>query len=249
MTRCVVAAAAPLWLLVAGCVEEQRTRLVSPNGVSEPVVARSLSRTGVAPATEAAARRVVAVGAAVVVANPQLGLRPVFITTGAPQLEIFHKGTGALGGCQVVLSEGLVRRCSGDAQLAAVICWELGKVIVERESLAGRDQRRGESRPIIEAPIDHDSSAAFGPADGTLLMEAGKREKPRRKATDPPLLPSADLLAEQYLKRAGYAATDLDQVRPLLREAEGNCILEKNWKAVALPGPALKPPPAASPPP
>jgi hypothetical protein len=235
----------PLWLLIAGCIEEQRTRLVPPASGTEAVVARSFNRAGEAPATEATAKRVNAVGRVVVTANPQTGLRPVFITIGAPKPEIFHRGTGALSGCQIIVSEGLVSRCANDGQLAAVLCRELGRVVTEREALASPDQRHGEPSIPMEVAVGPDAGGAFGPSDGTRLMEVGKIEKQRRKPGNlPQPLPSPDVLAGEYLKRAGYAPVNLEQVQPLLREAEQNFGLEKAFPAVVK---TVPPPPPAPP--
>ena len=248
MTGRILAACAPLWLLAAGCVEVQRSQLVSPSSEIEPVVARSLNRTTQAPAAEAVAKRVIAVGHKIVLANPGLGLRPLFITGGMPYLEIFHKGTGGLNGCQVIITEGLVNRCTTDEQLAAVLCHELGKVVAEREAAASLDVRQGEEHLPPDVPIGNDTAGTFGPADGTRMMEVAKIEKGRCKPGGKLPIPSADALALEYLKRAGYRADNLEKARPLLREADEHYSLEKGWgngtaTPVGPPAPPVPPPP------
>jgi hypothetical protein len=242
MTGRVVAACAPLWLLVAGCFEEQQSRLVSPGATAEPTFAQSLNHVSRAPATEELARPVLAVGQKIVAANPQLGMRPVFLPVGAPHPEIFHHGTGGIDICQVLITEGLIRRCTTEAQLAAVLCHELGKAVAEREAQAGRDQRVADARLPLEAPLGNDAGGTFGPSDGTRRMEEGKREKQRRQQA---ALPDPEALARQYLVRAGFTAADLEQARPLLREAEDHCSIEKGWSATA--GSPVPPPPPAPP--
>jgi hypothetical protein len=262
-----LAAWGPLCLLAAGCLEEQRSFLVTAGPNGEPVVARALNNVQRAPATEEAGKRVITVGMKIVSANRQLGLRPAFCTAGTPAPEIFHRGTGGLEGCQVVISEGLVRRCPTDAQLAAVLCNELGKIVAEREAQAGPAVREPERRPISDCHIGNDYCGVSGPSDGTYLMEDGNLNKQRGKR---PVAPAPEALATQYLVRAGYAAADLVQAQPLLQEAEKTFAVEKTYgtatskPAVAAPTippsplaarepekPTLKatPTPAASPPP
>jgi hypothetical protein len=246
MTGRVLAASMPLWLLVAGCMEDNRSLLVTAGPSGEPVVAKSLNSVQRAPATEEAGKRVIAVGQTIVSANTQLGLRPAFCTAGTPNPEIFHRGTGGLEGCQIVITEGLVRRCSTDAQLAAVLCTELGKVISEREAHAGPVMRKPERQPISDGRIGNDYSGAFGPSDRTYLMEEAKLNPQRGKRPAPP---APEALAKQYLVRAGYADTELVKVQALLQEAEKNFTVEKSYgtatRKQATPAPAVPPSPLA----
>ena len=95
-----------------------------------PGVARLMQperRVSNAPAMKASSERVLQVGQRLILANPQIGLRPLFVTVGVTHPEIFHKG-GSLGGCQVVVSEGIVSQCASDAELAAVLAKELEKM-------------------------------------------------------------------------------------------------------------------------
>ncbi len=62
------------------------------------------------------------VGSQILTSNPTLGVRPVFTTIGALSEEIFHQDDKA-----VFITEGLVRECRTDGQLAAVLCHELGR--------------------------------------------------------------------------------------------------------------------------
>jgi hypothetical protein len=242
MTRRDLTACAPLLLLAAGCVDEPHSMLVAPAATPGPVMAKALNPTLQASrATEAVSKRVITVGGAVVRANPQLGLRPLFITVGSPQPEIFHKGTGGLNGCQVVLSEGLAARCKTDAQLAAVICHELGKVVAEREARSSLGYADREPPP--EVPIGNDAAGTFGSSDGTRMMELAKWEKDRPRPGHKPPAVSPEAVALAYLKRAGFEAATMEQVRPLLRDAEANYALERNWKTAA-PTPAKLLPPA-----
>ena len=151
MSRLAPLAFAPL-LGLAGCLpcspSANRIPLVkSAPGV--PSMPRPERLVSTAPAMKASSERVLQVGQRLILANPQLGLRPLFITVGVPQPEVFHKG-GSLGGCQVVVSEGIVRACPSDAELAAVLALELGKIVAERVALASPASRQGNDRPPLE---------------------------------------------------------------------------------------------------
>src|SRR5262249_13190941 len=118
-----------LCLLLAGCVPgEQGKFLVSSPFGQPPEVQQYRALSPAASAEgEQAAKRVLAVGQQVVRANPETGLRPLFATIGgAEQPEIFHRGQ-----TEVLVTEGLVKQCVSDGQLAAVLCRELGKMVAE----------------------------------------------------------------------------------------------------------------------
>src|SRR5262245_41303759 len=72
------------------------------------------------PGSTEAAARVDTIGRGILAANPTIGAKPLFRTIGAPRPEIFHRGTE-----DVYVTEGLVRLCETDGQLAAVLCAEL----------------------------------------------------------------------------------------------------------------------------
>src|SRR5207237_1039878 len=105
------------------------------------------------------AARVDIVGRRIIAANPQVGAKPMFATIGAPEPEIFHRGTS-----DVYVTEGLVKQCSTDGQLAAILCSELGKVVAEREALSPPRTRRPERTPPADVPIGNAGNPADAPA-------------------------------------------------------------------------------------
>jgi hypothetical protein len=180
------------------------------------------------PASEEAARRVVTVGAKVVSANRSTGLRPAFSTIGAPEPEIFHRGTA-----EVWITEGLVRQCKTEGQLAAVLSRELGKMVSEREALASASVRAPDRGPPVNVPVGTDSRGAFGAADGVRLAELAKYDKTRHRPDDPlPPPPDPDVLARTYLTNAGFTTADLDDVAPLLKTAEANVTFERQLSSI-----------------
>lgn len=212
-------------LLTAGCLGRPTTPLVpeSPFGKSAPPPPPQ--RAAYAPATVQSAARVEQVGRHVVTANPQFGIRPQFVTIGAPHVELFHRGTSEL-----TVTEGLVRQCATDGQLAAVLCLELGKMVAEREALAMPAARR--LPPADLRMGGHDGP--IGTTDFTTQAELAKYDAPRPRPTTN-TLPDPRELAKIYLTKAGFAAVDLDQAAPILNAAQSSSSLEKQ---LTQPGPA-----------
>jgi predicted Zn-dependent protease len=170
-----------------------------------------------APASTEAAARVDTIGRGVLAANPQIGARPLFHTIGAPQPEVFHRSSG-----DVYVTEGLVRQCASDGQLAAVLCTELGKVVSEREARTPPAVRKPERLPPIDTRIGNDTGWGTAP-DQTRLRELADVDRERREgraAALPP--PDPQALARLYLVRAGYHDADLAAAAPLLQAARAN---------------------------
>jgi predicted Zn-dependent protease len=223
MTRRTLSACWPLAMLAAGCVEEPRSLLVNGGPTAAATLTQSQRQVMKAPATEATAKRVLEVGRKLVTANPAIGMRPLFITVGSPKPEIFHRG-GGVEGYQIYVSEGLVDRCKDDAELAAVLSLEIGKIVGEREALA-RSGKPVDKPPPISESIGNDVAGSFGSPDGTHAMELARLEQERKKAGP---LPPPDKLARRYLEQAGYQPGVVDDVAPLLRQAEDNFVVEKH---------------------
>ena len=122
-----------LALGLAGCARDGRDAFAFRNPFDTD---RGPDTAKLPAASTRAATRVNAVGSEVAAKNKDaLGVKPVFFTMGVPEVEISHHKSG-----MVILSEGLVERCPTDAELAAVICHELGKLAAEQRG-AGRGPR------------------------------------------------------------------------------------------------------------
>jgi hypothetical protein len=217
-------------LVLAGCTQDERKPLlVSPPPFGTTPKAPEVRLVSHTPtASEEVGKRVIKVGNKVVSANPQMCLRPAFLTAGLPKPEVFHRVSGhGFRHCEVVVTEGLVRQCRTDGQLAAVLALELGKVVSEREAMVPARVRQPDRRPPPEVRIGGDAGGTFGPADGTRYAELAKMDNERRRPdTPPPPPPAPTALAREYLKKAGYDPADLSDVTPLLRKAEDNSALE-----------------------
>jgi hypothetical protein len=220
---------APFLLLIVGCLNHSETALVTDNpfGYSQPGPIRT--KAAYSPASLEAAARVDALGRKILAANTQIGARPIFRTIGAPQPEVFHVSTS-----EIDITEGLVKQCQTDTQLAAILCNELGKLVAEREALAGPQARSPEREPPQEVRIGTDNAGSFGPADQTHLAELAKFDKRRRGPAAPPSPPpDPQVLARAYLSKAGYSDKDLDAAAPLLQAAAANSSLEKQLTPTA----------------
>lgn len=210
--------------------------MVSPGPFSSPppvAVRQTAAKPQLPPASQDVAVRVGLVGQKMVLANKQTGLRPAFHTIGRPEAEVFHRGVSEL-----FISEGMVKLCRTEADLAAVLSLELGKMVAEREAVAAADVRRPERLPPQDPHVGSDSGGTFGPADGTRLVELAKfeQENPRRKPSAQKLDPT--VLARGYLEKAGYAPVALDEIASILKAANQNVDLERQLTGM---GPATRP--------
>ncbi len=212
--------ALPLVILAGlgvGCYGTEKTSLVPTNPFGKTVQ----PRPGKAyPESMAATARVASVGLKVVTANKQLGLQPHFLGIGSPngEVEIFH--TGAEETATIWVSEALVSRCQTDAQLAAVLCRELARMIAEREAHQRFTPRNSASPPPLDVRVGSDYSSISGSTDNTRLFEMAKFEKETRRQHEQASNP--DLLARSYLQTAGYSPQALTEIAPLLRTIENS---------------------------
>jgi hypothetical protein len=190
-------------------------------GVEPPPPAPT--KVNFAPGSEEVSRRVDKIGRDLLAANPQLGLKPLFATIGAPQPEVFHVDTHL-----VYVTEGLVKGCRTDAEVAAVLAVELGKMVADREAGLSPDIRD----PAKMAPIQPvvGSGIQGNPGDFTAMAELGRFEKANPKTPKRLPRPDPQRLARAYLEKGGFQATDLEAVVPLLQAAENNVALERQIK-------------------
>lgn len=221
----------PMLVLVCGCLEDEtRSQLIAPSSIPPRPAITPERYTSHSPATEETGRRVLSIGQKLVLANPQMGMRPIFLTVGAPHPEIFHRGGGAEG-YQVYISEGLVKLCQNDNELAALLAMELGRMVSEREAMAPLGTRKAENRPSMRESIGSDVAGTFGPPDGTQVMEEAKYASQRRRPGEPRMPPPPpETLARKYLQQAGFETGALVEVGGLLRQAEDHYTIEQQVK-------------------
>jgi hypothetical protein len=212
-------------LALAGCVNEKENEmLVSPNPFAGPAQVRK-SQTSFPQANVESASRVDQLGRQLLAANPQIGMRPLFCAIGSQNEEIFHQGTS-----KVIVTEGLVKKCKSDADLAAVLCRELGKMVAEREALASPAMRTPGRLPPIRVEVGPDVGGNMRTDDGTELAELAKYEKRGGRPTAS-LPPDPNVLARKYLTKAGYPEAALDEANAIFRAADKNSEWEKQMNS------------------
>src|SRR5262245_14758345 len=160
------------------------------------------------------AERVESLGRRIIAQNTFTGLEPLFHTLGVKEPLLFHRGTA-----QLFISEGLVNRCNSDAELAAVLCSELGQMMAEYQA-ARRVGRNTDPIPDVSFPNSTDAAGIGG--DQTRLAELayhekryGRRQQQLSGANDAASNP--DRLARDLLKGAGFEPAELDRVDALVR--------------------------------
>jgi len=206
---------------------DPRANLAPSTSMNPPTAlspAGPVTRTSIRSAPAESAARVDLLGRKILACNPQIGMKPQFMVIGSPQPEIFHKKNEAL-----FITEGLVKRCKTDGELAAVLCHELGKMVSDREVQMGTQVWNPRRLPPPEVRIGSDSPGSFNTADRTGLVELAAFEKDRRQASPPAPLPppDSDLLARTYLQKAGFYEADWKAAQPHLHTATANMTFEK----------------------
>jgi predicted Zn-dependent protease len=225
-----------IWLLgivllgsCVGCVPgpTQNTTLVPGNPFISSAAGTKIQTQELSAEGKAESIRVARVGQQILAANPQIPIKPQFLTVGESAPEIFHRG-----GQDVIITESLASKCKTDGQLAAVLCHELGKQVTEREALQ-RFMPRSGNGPPADVPVGNDYHGGFSAEDGTRMMELGKYEEDLKRRRAESISP--DTLAKIYLQKAGQPPELLAEVAPLLRAADQNATLEKQLNHAPLP--------------
>jgi hypothetical protein len=231
--RVILAAGAALLLSAsAGCTHDWSVQkalgLESQSPATGPGSKDPNKAVSMPPASMAVAERVELVGRKVLSQNTFCGLDPnetLFTTAGVKEDVLFHRGG------QIFISEGLVEKCKTDAELAAVLCSEMGQIIAEVKAAkaVGRDV----------SPIP-DASFGSGPALGGTPFDAGRQvdmayhEKryPRGASTTGA---DATATARELLKGAGYSPAELDRVEGLVKQSNRGKELKKEISGSAPP--------------
>jgi predicted Zn-dependent protease len=203
--------------LAVGCVPGPNNNMIVPtNPFGDGRKVETPTPHEASKVTEQSAINVVRVGQKILAANPGLKLQPQFILVGRPDEEIFHREK------DILITEGLAQKCQSEAQLAAVLCHELGKMVSEREGVERFRLRADDRSPPVDVPVGNDYHGVLGAADNTHQIELARYEQERKNRRSKP-----EDLARAYLIKAGYKASDLTDVGPLLRAADRNASVEK----------------------
>lgn len=207
--RLIVLVAAGFACVSAGCFRDSlRTAFGSPVTPGEVVETRQLS-----PAEADVAERVSDVGEDLLAATP-LGVPVVdFFTVGSEDPELFHRDTTA-----VFVSDGMVSRCKTDDELAAVLATEVGRLTAEFR----REVRKQapDPMPAVASAPKLDGSTDFDPAQAVYLAQYDREKRaPADKLGWPTV--DAKAIAAELLRNYGRDPKLLDDVAPLVKEADG----------------------------
>lgn len=214
-----------LGLAIVGCLsDEQKLTMVPSSPFGNSGRSRTASFKQAPAATQEIALRVDRVGKKLVAANPRIGVKVAFFSCGLPHEEIYHQCHKDVGA--IYITEGLVKQCKTDGELAAVLSQELGKMMSEQMAQVKSVNRRTPP-PLMNPRIGNDNNGTFGSPDGSDQMILYHYEKEREQTSPLPAAPPpASTLARMYLKDAGFDPKTLDTVAPLLRKAEKQSSME-----------------------
>jgi hypothetical protein len=180
----------------------------SPFSTPQSVNARAPSNAKPPQAAPEVAIAVDKVGQQLVSLNKSLGMKPVFLTIGSPQPEIFHRDTSV-----VFITEGMAKQCKTEAQLAAVLSVELGRMVSERETLANPETHNPAKSPPIAVTMGN--AGQFSGLEQLQQAEVVKLDADRRRPGKRFVPPDPMVLARGYLDAAGFDKNELDTVGPL----------------------------------
>jgi hypothetical protein len=225
-------------LLLSGCLpfleKHKQTATEYPTGPHTDALTRT-KPVEVTPASVEAASRVDFVGRLVVAKNPDLGFKPMFFTIGKAEPGVFHRGTN-----EVFVTEGLVKECRTDGQLAAVLSLELGKMAAASDAATPAAAKDPRSEPPMDVPLSNNLAAGGVTADMTRMAELAQFEEQQKNRPRPRVAgrwarPDPQVMGRQILMRAGFSDADATAVEPLLQKAAKNPELANQ---IAAPSPA-----------
>lgn len=173
------------------------------------------------------AERVETLGNQIIAVNTFIGIKPLFYTIGVPESVLFHRGPEEL-----FISEGLVKLCKSDAELAAVLCSELGQMVAEKRAVrrVGADR---DTFPDISLP-GGSTAMTGGGTPGDAARQAELAYQDRRPKPTPQIDPvDATKHARTLMNMAGFDPAVLDQVQPLLKQSDRGVALQKQMSGSA----------------
>lgn len=164
----------------------------------------------------AAAARVDQVGRQILSANIFCGVDTGFQTVGSEQALLFHRGQES-----VFISDSLVNRCKTDEELAAVLCYELGRMVAEKRNAT----RMGYTEPMLDVTTTNNGEMGGITGDQFRLAELASIEKRTpKKVVDRVLAQSTDprKIALELLKTTGIDEANYAKVEPMLKGLNKN---------------------------
>lgn len=151
--------------------------------------------------------------------NTFTGLEPIVRVIGVPEAVLFHRGP------ELFISEGLVKKCKTEPELAAVLCTELGKMMSQKRAAIAVG-RNPDPIPAIALP--------GGSADTGLVRDAELAMLKRREDEKRAFEQSGEVqLAKDLLKRAGFDPAEFDRVQGMVKQSERGESIRKQMAGTA----------------
>ena len=184
------------WVLAAGggCFKH----LLGESAPREPKVSTASVET---------ARRVDELSKRIVEQNTFTGIEPIIRVVGVPEAVLFHRGP-----TELFISEGLVKKCKTEAELAAVLCTELGKMMSQKRAVIvlGRNVD-----PIPDVALPGLGGDASQVRQAELALQ--KRREDQKRAAEQ----SDEVqLAKDLLKGAGFNPAEFDRVQGMVKQSD-----------------------------
>jgi hypothetical protein len=217
-------------LVATACVNYEvpglKTEQVSQFFDQTPSAVRS-AKVNMPGADESICVRVDSVGRKVLAANKQIGLNPHFAAFGCETPEMFHVDHKV-----VCVTDGLVKKLTSEAELAAALSYELGRMVAEREARVKQDLKLAAIRPPIQ--VQAGGAGQFGGVDVASSAELARYDQAKTdlKKAASIVRPDPEILARDYLEKAGFQRTDFDRIQPVLALAAKCGTLERQVKGV-----------------
>jgi hypothetical protein len=170
------------------------------------------------------AARVDQVGRKLLAASGDAQWNPLFMTIGSDTEAVFHQGQN-----QIYITEGLVKRCATDEELASVLAAEMGAMRVEKRASMPEVARSRREPPPMPRLTPDVAGSSMAP-DMTRLAELADFEKRNGKRYPERDLPqeTPDQLATDLMLQAGYPQEAYRKACPLIRQAQNNADREKH---------------------
>jgi hypothetical protein len=199
-------------LFATGCFHNGERSSWNPFGLHATPQGKGPTEKDVAKMTttadKAVQQRVGDLGLKIIQQNTLCGLDPLFCAIGVKESVLFH-----VGARQLFISQGLVEKCQTDAELAAVLCSELGQM--QAEARTARALGRNPDPVTNPAPDGSEQLGGTPITVGQQPNRGGAENKPttgnRAEAAD------ATRAARELLVGAGYSPAELDRVDSLLK--------------------------------
>jgi predicted Zn-dependent protease len=204
-------------LLLTGCTHDGTWTIEKILGWDEE---SGWKQGKVSAATPRIAEKVDDLGRKIIARNSFTGLDPFFNTIGVPENVLFHSGADKL-----YVSEGLVNACHNEAEMAAVLCSELGKMIAEQRQARALGREK-DPHPVIQVAANGLPAGEVA-SQPSLIPAVGPDNRDAATTHDPVAL------AKDLLNGAGFDPVELDRVASLLKPTPRGEALRKQMAGTA----------------